>query len=138
MDPQDADEEAWCAERRNDVVQYVRGQGLAHGAVGEVPAWFTAPHISIWAIESVKAPGSVGWWAVSGDVPTDYCSAHDCPHPRLAMKRFAEEWQSAIEQTRPDGATIGETGLPVSLLPLLKARADLFLKFSADDELWAD
>jgi hypothetical protein len=54
------------------------------------------------------------------------------------MKRFAEEWRTAIEQTRPDGATIGETGLPVSLLPLLKARADLMLKLSADDDLWAD
>lgn len=103
-----------------------------------MPAWFAAPYISIWAIESLQAPGSVGWWSISGDLPTDYCSAQDCRHPRLAMKRFAEEWRSAIGQTRPDDATIGETGLPVALLPLLKERVDLLLKFSADDYLWAE
>ena len=54
------------------------------------------------------------------------------------MRRFAQEWQSAIEQTRADAPTIGGTGLPVSLLPLLKARIELLLKSSADDELWAD
>lgn len=138
MDPIDADEEAWCAKRRMAVIEYLRGQRLDHGAVGEVPAWFVAPYVSIWAIESLKSPGWVGWWVISGDLPTDYCSAQDCRHPRLAMKRFAEEWTSAIEQTHPGDATIGETGLSVSLLPLLKTRADLLLKFSADDNLWAE
>ena len=71
MDPANADEETWCAERRNDAVQYLRNQRLDHGAVGEVPAWFAVPYISIWAIESRKVPGSVGWWVISGDLPTD-------------------------------------------------------------------
>jgi hypothetical protein len=54
------------------------------------------------------------------------------------MKHFAEGWKSAIEQTRPASETIGETGLPLSLLPHLQTRVELLLKFSADDELWAD
>ena len=54
------------------------------------------------------------------------------------MRRFAEEWKTAIEQMKPEDTTIGETGLPVSLLSLLKARTDLLFKFSLDDELWAD
>jgi hypothetical protein len=136
VDPAGADEEAWCAERRDDVVQYLRDLRLDHGGVGDVPAWFVAPHIAIWAIESRQSPGWVGWWAISGDVPTDYCSAQDCRHPRLAMRRFAEEWATAIDQTRPEDTTIGATGLPVSLLSLLKARSDLLFQFSSDDDLW--
>jgi hypothetical protein len=138
VDPADAKEEAWCAARRDDVVQYLLNLRLDHGAVGDVPAWFVAPHIAIWAVESLRSPGWVGWWAISGDLPTDYCSAQDCRHPRLAMRRFADGWTAAIEQTKPEDATIGETGLPVSLLSLLKARADLLFKFSADDDLWAE
>jgi hypothetical protein len=138
MDPADADEEAWCADRRNDVVQHLRTERLDHGAVGEVPAWFVRPYISIWAIESLKSPGWVGWWAISGDLPTDYCSSQDCRHPRLAMRRIADEWKAAIDQTKPNDTTIGETRLPVSLLSLLKARTDLLFRFSADDDLWAE
>lgn len=138
MDPTDADEEAWCLERRNEVIAYLSNQPVRVGEVGEVPAWFTAPLASIWAIESLKSPGSVGWWAISGDLPTDYCSAHECHHPRLAMRRFAEQWRTALDRTRPEQQTIDDLGLPISLAPLLQARADLLIRFSNDDGLWVE
>jgi hypothetical protein len=138
MDPTNVDEEAWCSERRVEVVEYLGRQPLQFGELGEVPAWFNAPLVSIWAVESLKEPGWVGWWAISGDLPTDYCSAQDCRHPRLAMRRFAEQWGAAIRRTRPEDETIDATGLPASLAPLLQARADLLFEFSADDELWKD
>jgi hypothetical protein len=136
VDLTDAEKEAWCAERRDDVIAYLRNQPLDHGAVGEAPAWFVAPYVSIWAIESLKSPGWVGWWAISGDLPTDYCSSENCRHPRLAMRRIAQRWASAIEQTLPEDITIGDTGLPVSLLPSLKTRTATLFEFSADDGLW--
>jgi hypothetical protein len=138
MDPADAQEEVWCDERREEVSRYLKSQNLQHGAIGEVPAWFSAPYISVWAIESLKNPGWVGWWAISGDVPADYCAAENCRHPRLALKRIAESWNEDIAATRDGDATIGQSGLPSSLLPLLKARAQLLLEFSADDELWPE
>lgn len=138
MDPADAEDEVWCDERREEVIQYLQRQNLQHGEVGEVPAWFAAPYISIWAIESLKNPGWVGWWAISGDLPADYCSAEDCRHPRLALRRIADGWNAAIATTVGKEATIGQTGLPGSLLPLLKSRAELLLEFAADDELWPE
>ncbi|HXV01718.1 MAG TPA: DUF4826 family protein [Caulobacteraceae bacterium] len=138
MDPSNDDEEAWCAEQRDNVVAYLAAQPLAHGPVGEVPAWFVSPYVSIWAIESVKSPGWVGWWAISGDLPTDYCSADNCRHPRLAMRRIAEEWMAAIEGTRPGDLTIGKLGKSLEQLPLIESRAALLLEWSDDDDIWAE
>lgn len=75
-------EEGWCAEQRKIVAHYLRSQQLNHGRVGEWPAWHDAPCVAIWAIESVARPEWIGWWAISGDLPTDYISAADVEPPQ--------------------------------------------------------
>lgn len=57
-------EERWCMARRDEVGEYLQRQGLSHGEIGEWPAWHVAPISSIWAIESLKAPG----WAADDSV----------------------------------------------------------------------
>ena len=136
MDPANAAEETWCAERRDQARGYLRSQDLDHGEIGEVPAWFVVPHLSIWAIESLQTPDSVGWWVICGDLPTDYCSADNCLHPRLAARRMARSWLDAIASTKPGDTHIGASGLDASLIPLLQVRAALLLDFSADDSNW--
>ena len=81
----------------------------------------------------------VGWWAICGDLPTDYCSAGaDCRHPRLAVKKIAEEWRDAVSAIKPGDTTIGDTDLSVSLAPLLEARTKMLLEFAADPNIWPD
>jgi hypothetical protein len=138
LDPVDPEDEHWCAEQRLNVIRYLQDQGLTHGPVGEVPAWFLSPYVAIWAVESLKAPGWVGWWVISGDLPTDYCSAEECRHPRLAMKRIAEQWRSQAERTTSADLDIGDTGLDAMLLPELGKRADALLEMVADDEIWPE
>ncbi len=118
----DEEEDAWVAEQREQVIAYLQGQGLERGPVGEWPAIHLPPYVSLWAIESLKAPGSVGWWAISGDCPTDYCSSSPDPHPRAAVREFARTWRAAAGDFRPDG-TLGETGLPETLAGMLVDRA---------------
>jgi len=135
----EADDDSWCATQRSVVIDYLgRQPGLVHGEVGDYPAWHIAPNISVWAIESVKSPGWVGWWAVAGDLPTDYCNAQDCRHPRLALRRIAETWLCQLSSTGDNQTTIGETGLSAELVPLLQSRAKLLLEFAANDDLWAE
>jgi len=103
------EEEAWCAERRDLVAKYLASQpGLEHGEIGEWPAWHVAPYVSIWAIESLANPGSVGWWAISGDLPGDYCSAAGRRHPRLALRHFAQSWREQLALAARGAETIGE------------------------------
>ncbi len=86
-------EEQWCMERRAQVIEYLNREKVIHGEVGEWPAWHVAPYVSIWAIESKKSPGWVGWWAICGDLPTDYVSAKSVKHPREALNAFGESWK---------------------------------------------
>lgn len=141
MEPEfsEADDDSWCAAQRSVVIDYLgRQRGLVHGEVGDYSAWHTSPYISVWAIESVKSPGRVGWWAVAGDLPTDYCGAEHCRHPRLALRRIAEAWLTQLSATGENQTTIGETGLAAELAPLLQSRARLLLEFAADDDLWIE
>ena len=108
------------------------------GEVGEWPAWHIAPYVSVWAIESVIAPGSVGWWALCGDLPTDYCSATDCPSPRDAIAKIARTWQEAVAGTLPGDAMLKGLGLDASLAPMLTSRANLLLDWESDPAIWAD
>lgn len=132
----EADEEAWCSAQRAAAVDYLATQLQEHGAVGDWPAWMVAPHVAIWAVESVKSPGRVGWWVITGDLPTDYCSSAGCDHPRLAVKQIAESWRAAVHALAPGDATIADTGLSADLAPLLAKRADLLASWVDDDALW--
>jgi hypothetical protein len=85
-------EERWCNERRAQVADYLKREGVTHGRIGEWPAWHTAPYVSVWAIESAKCHESVGWWVICGDLPTDYVSAANVKHPREAMRAISERW----------------------------------------------
>ncbi|GLQ98191.1 DUF4826 family protein [Dyella mobilis] len=133
-------EEQWCAERRNDVSAYLQRQGVQHGQVGEWAAWHLAPYVAIWAIESKVAPGHVGWWAISGDLPTDYVSASAIKHPREAMAAIAARWRDIAENQRSGqimpGISMGNPTNWKDLAPLLAARAALLQDWATEPGLW--
>ena len=62
---------SWCKDQRANVKRYLAQAGVLHGEIGEWPAWHVAPYASIWAVESKKAPGCVGWWVVSQSALVD-------------------------------------------------------------------
>jgi len=70
-------EAQWFAERREEVANYLSGENIAHGGIGNEPAWYCAPYVSIWAIEGPNNSGSIAWWCISGDLPHDYVSASE-------------------------------------------------------------
>ena len=137
-----AEEEAWCASERDRVVAYLAAGGLNHGEVGEWPAWHVWPHVAVWAVESVSDPGWVGWWAISGDLPTDYTTCGPERHPREGVRDIAQRWRASVSHVETDkpasGWRIGSPEDQEALAPLLASRADLLLAWVADDSLWED
>jgi Domain of unknown function (DUF4826) len=133
-------EEQWCQERRAEVEQYLRREGVGHGRVGEWPAWHVAPYVSIWAIESQVRPDWVGWWVICGDLPTDYVSAANIKHPREAVRAFAERWREQARLMasgdRAPGIQIGRPEDWLLLSRLLKSRVSMLLEWVNDDALW--
>ncbi len=138
-------EECWCAEQQNIVADYLRSQKLNHGRIGEWPAWHIAPYASIWAIESLTRPEWIGWWAISGDLPTDYISAGGVEppqHPRKAMRVFAQNWLDVVKAWKEgreiDNTRIGNSSARDELGPLLESRAMLLMQWADDESLWED
>ncbi len=137
-----ANEATWVAEQRASVAEYLRGLGVVHGRIGAWPAWHVHPYLAIWAIESMAVPGRVGFWAISGDVATDYVSFADAGEPRAVLRHFARVWAEYAGAMRrgerhPDWS-IGEPEQSQELGELLARRAALLQNFADDDAIWDD
>jgi len=132
-------EERWCEERQAQVVDYLKQQGVKHGRVGEWPAWHIAPYVSLWAIESAARSDWVGWWVVCGDLPTDYISAENTEHPRLALRAVAKRWldlAARMQRGEAPPVTLGHAGSDAELMALLERRGGILLSWAADDKCW--
>ncbi|MBS1721269.1 MAG: DUF4826 family protein [Armatimonadetes bacterium] len=146
MDEPDYDdpevEEAWCLAERQRVIDYLATQPIEYNEVGEWPAWFVPPIVAIWAIESAVEPNAIGYWAISGDLPTDFISGYRVVHPREAMAAFADQWDDVadhMERKVPHPEfVLGRESNWHELAPLLRARAKIFREWVADDDLWED
>ncbi len=146
--PDDEDPEVerlWCDERRRKVAENLDAEGVKHGRIGEWPAWHVAPYVSIWAIESLRRPEWIGWWVISGDLPTDYISAADIEppqHPRKAMRAFAELWLKVADAWNDgrgyEGFQIADGKRHGELAPLLASRARILMEWADNDTLWDD
>jgi hypothetical protein len=139
-------EETWCAARRLQVSEYLATEAPTHGTrfgrVGDWPAWHVEPYVSVWAVESVRSPGQVGWWVICGDLPTDYVSTSGLDNPRAAVRAIAIRWLDYAPhlhegQAHPE-ITIGNGTPDPELAELLKSRAKLLLDWADDDSVWPD
>jgi hypothetical protein len=136
------DEEEWVAQEREKVIAYLSSQKCEHAGVGEWPAFHIDPYIALWAVQSPSSPGRIGWWAISGDLPTDYMSSNSGYHPRDALRHFSAEWRSVAESMRRgeehSRTKIGKPDLWPTMAPLLEKRAELLKEYADDDSLWEE
>ena len=134
-------ERAWIREQREVVLEYLDREQPSYNGVPERPAWFLAPYYAIWAVGSRKRPGAVGWWAISGDVPTDYMSSSEIRDARMAMRVFGLRWTKAARQMaageEPDDFRIGTRANWPELAPLLASRAKLLVEWADEDDMWS-
>jgi Domain of unknown function (DUF4826) len=136
-------EEQWCGTQRTIVAGYLRSRKIDHGRIGEWPAWHIAPCAALWAIESLARPEWIGWWVISGDLPTDYISSAEVTppqHPRKAARIIAGHWLELVGAWRNGGelADIRIAGphSPDELAALLESRAIMLLEWTEDETLW--
>jgi hypothetical protein len=138
--PSDSDEDAWIQNQRAVVEEYLARQGCDHLGVGEYPAFHVHPYVALWAVQSKSWPGQVGWWATSGDLPTDYISGDEATNPHEAIRSFSRHWQEVSGcmlrgEEHPDYA-FGPPDRRLEFGEMLKSRADVLQKFADLDGLW--
>lgn len=133
-------EAQWIAEQRETVEDYLQREECHHRGVSREPVWHVAPYVAIWTVESLRSPGATGWWAISGDVPTDYLSAHDAHDARSAMAAFADRWHSdsghMLRGQEPPETHIGPPEQTKELGDLLRRRAQTLKEWAEDDDFW--
>lgn len=136
------EERAWVAAERRKVMTYLESQKCFHAGVGEWPAFHIDPYVALWAVQSPTHSGRIGWWAISGDLPTDYMSSASGYHPRDALRHFSSEWLAASEAMEKgvpyEGVKIGKPELWPKMAPLLRKRAGILREYADDDGWWED
>ena len=134
-------EAQWVVDQRKRVNAYLEKEGCTHAGVAQEPDWFIAPYLAIWRIASVKAPGATGWWAISGDCPTDYLSSKGILNSRDAMRAFSRQWREVAEcMLKGISHPTIHIGSPEDwpeLGDLLKRRAKILAGWAEDNEIWA-
>jgi hypothetical protein len=132
--------DAWCSELRTEIEVYLSSEGYEHGKILEWPAWNVAPHVAVWAIESVTQPGYVGAWVLCGNLPMDYIAGDNLKSPREAMAAIASRWQELIDNMRSGKSTDGvviETGTePEQMVAMMESRVGVLRELVDDNEAW--
>jgi hypothetical protein len=132
-DPADA---AWISDQRRRVNEYLTSQNVEHSGVSLEPRWFLSPYVAVWAVRSKANPDLVGWWAISGDLPTDYLTCHHESNNAEVLRSFSRQWKAAaVRMEQGDnlpGYQIGPVGHEKELAPLLLRRAQLLADFAAE------
>lgn len=138
----DAVAEAWCAEMRVEVEDYLKAEEAEYGEISEWPAWHVAPYASVWALESATEKGFVGAWVICGDLPTDLIDGDNIKHPREAMAAIADRWLQFVANARAgkpnDDFSIDGGDNPAELISMLQSRAETLRSWAADETIWAD
>jgi hypothetical protein len=134
------DYEQWVETQRTRVERYLSAEGIYAPAVGPWPAFDLAPNFAIWAVESKLVPGKIGWWAFSGDCPTDYVSEDGGCHPRHALELLLKQWRKYVLQMKagkqPEGASFGRGADLEELAQLLERRVLILTESLSDDSQW--
>jgi hypothetical protein len=140
MSKSQSNEEQWVAAQRKLVEEYLFREKVDHCGVGEWPAFHVHPHVALWAVQSKRTPGAIGWWAISGDLPTDYISSNDGRHPREALRAISQHWREVSDfmlrgEDHPD-VRIGTPDQWPKLGDLLRRRAQILQEYADDDGMW--
>lgn len=92
------EENEFLQRARNEVVQYLTHFNVPFSKISLAPDWFLIPYIAIWRVFGERSNTQPGWFAISGDVPTDYVSSSDAHDARQAMRHFSRLWLDASSE----------------------------------------
>jgi hypothetical protein len=128
----DSEDAPWATDQRKVVEAYLRTQSCDHAGISLEPRWYMSPYLAVWAVRSKANPDLIGWWAISGDVPTDYMTAaRDLRSTADVLAAFAAQWSRASERMScGEYAGIGKPENIAELAPLLTNRARMLQQLS--------
>ena len=128
-------EEDWLDEQQDVAYQYMKKTGTNFGSIEHAPSFYLSPYVAVWAVESGKSPNAIGWWVITGDLPTDYVSSSGIGGAREAMSEFAKRWQNSVNVYR-SGKKDPSITLNSETADLLEKRAHILMEWASDGSMW--
>lgn len=138
--------EEWLEEQREHVLAYLAAEGAAFDGIEECipdePDFGVAPFLAVWPVLRPDNLDEVGYWVISGDLPTDYVSSDDAADAREVLLYFSKSWAEVAAcmktgEKHPDIAMPPPEMWP-TLAPLLESRAEILRQYAEDDEIWEE
>ena len=130
---------AWETGQRDTVIAYLSRQRVPNVRPAQRPSWSIPPYVAIWRVTG-QSGDNPSWWAISGDLPTDFVPADGAPAARDAARLFAERWRAVsaymARGERHPTVHIGESHKATELGPLLSQRAATLAEWASEEEYW--
>jgi hypothetical protein len=132
----------WINDQKKCVLDFLREEGASHGGVPDEPDYCVAPHVAVWRVFNPNNVNSIGFWVISGDLPTDYVSSDDAHDVREVLGHFGRLWKEVAEYMtagkKHPTVTIGPPEKWQELAPLLEERAEILCSLAENDECWEE
>ncbi|MGD8594920.1 MAG: DUF4826 family protein [Gammaproteobacteria bacterium] len=128
-------EEDWLDDQQEVASQYMKRTGTNYGSIEHTPSFYLSPYVAVWAVESGISPGAIGWWVITGDLPTDYISSSGISSAREAMSEFAKRWLNSVN-VHKSGKHDPTITLSSETADLLEKRANILNDWASDDSMW--
>lgn len=120
----------WMREQFQKANKHLAEHGVLYESVFVDECRYLAPFVAVWKI---KASDGKKFWAITGDVPSDFVGLDAAKTAREVMKHFSLQWQLKAEKLIQAGNT-DETGKKYAGL-LINSAENLY-RLSENKELW--
>ena len=123
----------WVRTQFQKANRFLAEKGVIPSKVLADESRYLAPYMAIWKMES-KRPSNKTYWAMSGDLPSDFVDVKVAATARDAVRHFSMMWQMQAENLVRSGATRDAT--QAKFAQLLVSRAESLYRMHNDDKLW--
>jgi len=132
-------EAAWFQTARKHIGEYLHRQRVPSDHLPAGPVWAVVPYVSLWHVLGTRTR-TPAFWAIYGDLPTDFIPFDTAPTARDALRAFGERWDTVSEDLlagrQHPTIHIGNPSELGQLGALLPARAAILRQWASDSDLW--
>ncbi len=122
---------AFLARCRARLVQQLTTDAIDYGTIVDEPLSYSPDLACVWAIEGLGTPGTIEWWAISGDLPTIYLPAAEYPTPRAFLLAVSARFRTLANARKATAAREEDTGTDWPTI-----QANILEHWAECDEAW--
>jgi len=125
-----AQQSEWARIQFQKANKHLAENGVLFESVVTDESRYLAPYLAVWKI---KAIDGAFYWAISGDLPSDYTALENAANVKEVLRHFGMTWQLKAEnllQAAGDDATQKEYA------ELLQNRAESLFAMQNAPQLW--